>query len=165
MKNQSDPDRLLDDIMTDAASSEFRAVMLEQTLRQVRQRNRVRQWSRSIAAVALVVSVPLLGWKLFVAPSKSSRSQSRSFGVVRSEPLNPSLIVETKLGMVNIITSIASTAAFVETEPGKNLVKEINDDQLLALVTGRLVVLVRQGPHQAELLFLNPEDQNGFPVQ
>ena len=24
---------------------------------------------------------------------------------------------------------------------------------------------VRQGPHQAELLFVNPEDTNGFPVQ
>jgi hypothetical protein len=165
MKNQSDPDRLLDDILADAAPPEFRAEMLEQTLQQVRQRSRVRRWNRSIVVVTLVVSIPLLGWKLFVATPKSGKSPPPSFSLVRSQPLGPSLIVETKLGIVKIITSSPSTFAFVETELGKHLVTEINDDQLLALVAGRPAALVRQGPHQAELLFLNPEDQNGFPVQ
>jgi len=43
--------------------------------------------------------------------------------------------------------------------------ENLQDLELLALVAGRPAALVRQGPHQAELLFVNPEDTNGFPVQ
>jgi len=46
----------------------------------------------------------------------------------------------------------------------KDPFQEINDEQLLALAGGRPVALVRLGPHQPELLFLNPEHTNGFPV-
>jgi hypothetical protein len=53
----------------------------------------------------------------------------------------------------------------VESGSIKDPFREINDDQLLALVEGRPAALVRQGLHQAELLFLNPEDTHGYPVR
>ena len=43
--------------------------------------------------------------------------------------------------------------------------REIDDEQLLALLAGKPAALVRRGPNQVELIFLNPEDEKGFPVQ
>ena len=64
-----------------------------------------------------------------------------------------------------MVTSSSATFGLVEPSSIKDPFQEIDDEQLLALVGGRPAALVRQGPHQAELLFLNPEDTNGFPIQ
>jgi len=40
----------------------------------------------------------------------------------------------------------------------------INDDELLALVASHPAVLIRTGPHSEELVFANPKDQSGFPL-
>ena len=40
----------------------------------------------------------------------------------------------------------------------------INDDELLALLADNPAVLIRTGPHSEELVFANPEDQKGFPL-
>jgi len=63
------------------------------------------------------------------------------------------------------VTSSPNTFLPIKTGAIEDPFQEINDEQLLALAGDRPVVLVREGPHQAELLFLNPEDKNGFLVQ
>ena len=40
----------------------------------------------------------------------------------------------------------------------------INDDELFALLADKPAVLIRIGPHSEELVFANPEDQKGFPL-
>jgi hypothetical protein len=40
----------------------------------------------------------------------------------------------------------------------------INDDELLALLADKPAILIRTGPHSEELVFANPEDQKGFPL-
>jgi hypothetical protein len=40
----------------------------------------------------------------------------------------------------------------------------LNDDALLALIGPRPAALVRVGPHSEKLVFVNPADENGFPV-
>ena len=40
----------------------------------------------------------------------------------------------------------------------------INDDELLALLADKPAALIRTGPHSEELVFANPEDQKGFPL-
>jgi len=42
--------------------------------------------------------------------------------------------------------------------------RKLNDDELWALVAPRPAALVRVRPHSAKLIFLNPEDQNDFPL-
>ena len=64
-----------------------------------------------------------------------------------------------------VVSSSAKTVVLVETGSIKDPFREINDEQLLALVGKRPAALVRHGTHEAELLFVNPEDTNGFPVQ
>jgi hypothetical protein len=39
-----------------------------------------------------------------------------------------------------------------------------NDDELLTLVSPRPAALVRLGPHSEQLVFANPADEKGFPV-
>ena len=75
------------------------------------------------------------------------------------------MVAAAQPGSVAVVASSLKTFLLVETGSIKDPFQEINDEQLLALAGGRPVALVRQGPHQAELLFLNPEDTNGFPVQ
>jgi len=40
----------------------------------------------------------------------------------------------------------------------------IDDDELLSLVGSRPAALVRLGPDTEELVFVNPEDWKGFPL-
>jgi hypothetical protein len=53
----------------------------------------------------------------------------------------------------------------ITTDPSRRLYREINDDQLLTLLAGRPAAIIREGANRASLLFLDPEDENGFPVQ
>ena len=66
---------------------------------------------------------------------------------------------------VSVVASSESTFKLVETGASKSLLSEIDDEGLLALFAGKPVALVRRGPNQAELIFLNPEDAKGLPVQ
>jgi len=75
------------------------------------------------------------------------------------------MVIRTGPGSVVVVASSPRTFLLVETGSIKDPFRDINDEQLLALVAGRPAALVRPGPHQAELLFVNPEDTNGFPVQ
>jgi hypothetical protein len=163
--NRKDTQQLLDDVLGDAAPEDFRAGLLDQTLRQVRRRRRVRRWNRSIAAAAGLIVVSLTLWKMISPGSKLMEQRVPALVVIHSRPLDSSMVVETEPGAVNLVVSSASNLALVETGRRRSQFREIDDEGLLAFMQGKPVALVRHGPNQAELIFLNPEDQNGFPVQ
>ena len=163
--NRKDSQQLLKDVLGDAAPEKFRAALLDQTLRQVRRRRRVRRWNRSLAAAAGLILVSLTCWKILQPASELVESRVPSLVVIHSRPLDPSMVIETKPGAVRVVVSSASTFALVETGRSRNQFREIDDEGLLALLQGKPVALVRHGPNQAELIFLNPEDQKGLPVQ
>ena len=75
------------------------------------------------------------------------------------------MVVETKRGMVRVVLSSDSTFEMVETGRSRSQFREIDDEGLLAFMQGKPVALVRHGPNQAELIFLNPEDEKGFQVE
>ena len=75
------------------------------------------------------------------------------------------MIVETGIGAVSLISSSNAHLAVVHTQFGDGLFQEIDDQELLALLAGRHVALVREATGRAELVFLEPEDAQGFPVQ
>jgi Na+-transporting NADH:ubiquinone oxidoreductase subunit NqrA len=85
--------------------------------------------------------------------------------IVRTQPLDPRRMVGTTPGTVAMVNSSKATFALVETRTTRQIVKEIDDEGLLALLQGRPAALVRRGSNQAELVFLNPEDAKGFPLQ
>jgi|SRR5438128_3319051 len=161
MKAEYQHHSLLEDVLAEAVPADFGRVLLDGTLRAVRRRRQVRQWSRGLAVVGAFAAIALTIWNTLL-PTPSVRSGLR---VVSSRPLPPSMIVETQPGGVTLVTSSPNTFLPVKTGANEDSFQEINDEQLLALAGDRPVVLVRGGPHQAELIFLNPEDKDGFPVQ
>jgi hypothetical protein len=74
------------------------------------------------------------------------------------------MLVETKPGMVHLITSLADSVAIIKTDPSKRLFREIDDEQLLTLLAGRPAVLIREGPGRASIEFADPADRDGFPT-
>ena len=84
-----------------------------------------------------------------------------------AQALNPVQFIITKLDSfknVAVFDSSDSTLTVVQTSESDRP-KEINDKELLALVADKPVVLIHQGLHQSELIFLNPKDENELPVQ
>ena len=155
---------LLDDVLTEAAPAHFERALLNRTLRAVRRRRRMRQCSRGLAAVGVFAAIALAVWNALL-PTTPVKLFRPGLHIVSSQPLPASMVVGTKPDSVAVVTSSPTTFVMVETGVIKDPFTEITDEQLLALAGGRPAALVRQGPHQAELLFLNPEDKNGFPVR
>jgi len=162
---RNDSEQLLDDVLGDAAPADFRATLLDATLRQVRRRKRTRRWHQGLAVAACLTLVSFACWKMFWPASRTIEPRAPALIVVHSRPLDRSMIVETNPRTVNTVVSSSSTFALVETGTAKGLFQEIDDEGLLALLAGKPVALVRRGPHQVELIFLNPEDEKGFPVE
>ncbi|MHB8523088.1 MAG: hypothetical protein ACYDH9_20345 [Limisphaerales bacterium] len=160
------PENLLDDVFADAVSPAWRDALLEQTLRQVRRKRRLRRASQGMALVA-VVAVLIAGsfgvWRT-VQPSWLRVVTGRgALEMVTSRPLRPGMLVETRPGAARLVATTPGTVAFVEST--RSSFREINDEELLALLNGHPAVLIKRGPNDAELILLNPEDRNGFVVR
>lgn len=169
----TDSKRLLDELIEETAPAAFREALMHETLRRVRRRRRVRALNQGLSLVALFTVLLALAWRAFVfqqpslepAQVQPRRLEQPSYHLVRSQPLDQAMIVETRPGAVATVLSAPGGVAIVQTMPGDHLFHELTDEQLLGLLAGRPAALVRYSPQQAELLFLNPQDQNGFPVQ
>ena len=163
MRPESEQHSLLDDVLTEAAPADFERALLDGTLRAVRRRRRMRRCSRGLAVAGVFAAIVIALWHS-LWPSTPVRLIRPALHIVSSQPLPASMVVSTRPNSVVVTSSSPTTFVVIETGAIKEPFQEINDEQLLALAGGRPVALVRQGPHQAELLFLNPEDTNGFPV-
>src|SRR5690348_5111869 len=127
---------LLRDLLEEDAPSDFQAVLLTETLRHARRRRRIRSLNRALATVAFAVGFSILLWRIFVFRSplpQPAQVQVRPivqtrYGLVSSRPLDPALVIETKTGAVNILSSVPETVAIVETNPDQPLYKELADD-------------------------------------
>ncbi|MHB8519987.1 MAG: hypothetical protein ACYDH9_04445 [Limisphaerales bacterium] len=157
------PEKLLDDVFGERVSPAWREALLEQTLRQVRQKRRLRRVGQSLAAVAVLI---VGGFALWHAPQPSWLRVATRLGsleIVMSHPLQPGMLVETQPGTVRPITTTPGTVAFVEST--RNSFKDINDEGLLALLNGHPALLIKRRLNDAELILLNLEDRNGFVVR
>jgi hypothetical protein len=150
-------EQLLDDLLEDAAPPELRAALLDKTLRSARQRKRARRLTMTLSAAALA-GICLLSFWIAREPA-TLRDQMRQADpmVVNSRPLQPRQIVTTQLGCAEEFVSSASIFTEVRTSGSSGQYKEINDQQLLGLLADRSAILVHHGPHQAELILLNPD--------
>src|SRR6266581_3340410 len=104
MKTPFNHNPLLDDVLTEGDSPEFRNESLERTLHQVRRRRRVRQFNQGLLTVALSLGVLLAVWKAYFPSSHSAKSELPALDVVTSHPVAPSMIVETGIGAVSLIS-------------------------------------------------------------
>jgi len=167
MNHQADLDPLLADVLAEAAPADYRDALLGKTLRLVRRRRRWRQ-ARRMAAV--LVALGLCG--IFIrqknsplrpfAPAPAARAVAKDYQLVQTRPLPASAVVATQPLAAAQFVAPAETVGMVQTSSSNYHV--INDAELLALVASHPAVLIRTGPHSEELVFTNPDDQSGFPL-
>jgi hypothetical protein len=156
--------QLLNDVLGESAPPDFEDSLWLRTLDEVRSRRHARRRNRVLLACAVAIAIPLLVWRSVPPPAPTGLSPL-PYAVLRSQPLPIGMTVKSKPNTVSFVASSAATMAVIATDPARRLYREINDDQLLTLLAGRPAAIIREGPHRASLLFLEPEDQNGFPVQ
>jgi hypothetical protein len=178
MRPPTYPDSFLDDVLADTAAPGLRTALLERMLRAARARQRRRKLG-SMLAVFVLCLVPIVLFRparFARETSNSVQSMPKAFApspsatrpacaIIRSQPLPPGMLVRTEVGTVPVIVSSRAGLAIVETVPSPGLVRELSDQELLTLLAGRPAAIVRPPDQAAELLFVNPEDQNGFPIR
>jgi len=164
MTHPTDNDPLLAEVLAEATPSDFREALLGEMLLLAQHRRRTRHIQRTAAGLAaLALLVALVWWNL---PRRSTVviPQVARFEIVRTQSLPAAALVTTQpLPSDQIIASVGGVEMVTTATAGEKI-HVINDDELLALVAPRPAALVRLGPHSAELVFVNPNDQDGFPV-
>jgi hypothetical protein len=144
----------LSDVLREGIPADFREGLLNQTLRLARRRRRFRQGRRAASALAVVVGLGLLVWQRLPSNLRSTGFPAKPYTIVRTQPLPPAAWVATRpLSPANLVAS-AMTGNIIVTAKAGVPVREINDDELLALVP-EPAALVRFGPHSAELVFVD----------
>ena len=166
MNHEPDNGLLLHDVLAEAAPPDFRRELLDQTLCLARHRRHWRQARRAAAVLAALGLLSALVWQNFpqhpVTLMPVAKAKVKSCQLVRTQPLPVGTIVATRPLSADRLVASAETIEMVQTTVGNFHV--INDDELLALITPRPAALVRVGPDSEELVFINPADEKGFPV-
>ncbi len=150
--------RLLADVLGDGVSAGFREHLLSETLRLARRRRQFRRARRAVSVVAVLASLGLLVWHQFPSGRGPTILPAKPYTLVRTQPLPPAAWVSTRPLSPTSLVASARTKNIVLTADSGVSVRELNDDELLALVP-KPAALVRFGPHSAELVFVNLDDR------
>src|SRR5258708_23139203 len=149
MKPEPDAERLLADVLEEAAPPDFRAELLDCTLKQVRRRRHLRQWNQGVLTAAFLTTLGLLVWKSRAPKDANQAPPRETLEIVTSQPLSPTMIVESSPGQVKLISSSRSALAVVETVPFRAGFRELSDEELLAFTAGQPPPPRRHGPPPA----------------
>jgi hypothetical protein len=156
--------QLLDDLLEDSVSPEFRAALMDKTMRSAQQRKRARRLNLTLSILALA-GIFVFAFQEARNP-KSARNQIHQpiSSVAVSPSLNPVQVGSTKLNSLkNVAVSDSSDSTLTVLQTSElDRPREINDQELLALAADKPVALIHQGLHQAELVFLNPKDEKDY---
>jgi hypothetical protein len=150
---------LLDAVLEEAAPLEFREALLARTVLAARRHRRVRQWSRSAAAVAVILGGPLALWTFTRPQEKPPGVKPPLVQMVSSQPLSPGQVISTRQGATPVIATSGQAVRRVETTSAAPPCKLLTDEQLLALFAGQSPALVRHDTSAAELILAAPVDE------
>lgn len=162
MNKRPEQRQLLDDVLAESASPDFRTALLGETLRLARHR---RRWLLARQAGGSLVVMLLAGWLVWPRGPEPSiavvpvakTSAPTSFLLIQTQPFPAGAMVSTmNFTGVGGVASEPSVTVVATTSGGFLF---INDEQLLALLGDRPAILIRIGPDKEELVFANPEDQ------
>jgi len=160
MNNPSDNERLFADALADASPVDFRERLLGDTLRLARRRRHVRQARQAAIAVGIVAALTMWLWPRTNSPKQNPAPVITSYRLIETQPLPASAIVTTQPFASSIVASTPPTSVITTAEARDGL-RVLTDDELLSLAPAP-AVLVRLGPHSAELILA---DQSKSQVQ
>jgi hypothetical protein len=155
MNPRTDKERLLADVLHAEPDAEFGSNVLTETLRGVRRQRRVRQVQHYSLALAAIMVVTFFSTQLLrqpTAPGLANSPKPLTYQLVATQPLPAGQIAATRAFVPDQPVTTASVS-LIETDIGG--FGEIGDDELISLAAPNVVVLVRRGPHEAELVFVS----------
>jgi hypothetical protein len=165
MNNRTDQESLLAEVLAEASPTDFREAMLAETLRLARRRRQFRQVRQAAGVLALIGLLAVLVAQQFsrqpdVSMPLAKKNVKQSYELVRTQPLPAGALISTgKFSEAQFAASVSTVVAVVTVSGG---FRQINDNELLALLADKPAVLIRTGPNSEELVFANPEDQKKF---
>jgi hypothetical protein len=167
MNEQTDNQNLLAEVLAEASPPDFREAMLAETLRFARRRRQFRQVRHAAGVLALmgllaVLVAQHLSGPPVISPPLAKKIARQNYEMVRTQPLPANALVRTRSFPATGLA--APVPRIIEVATASGGFRLINDDELLALLADKPAVLIRTGPHSEELVFANPEDQKGFPL-
>lgn len=159
MSDRRDKETLLNDILAESDQGDLSEALLSRTLHLAKRRRAFRRARRAGSVLAVVAGLGFLVWRLTLPNPSGPQEVEKPYVLVRTERLPQSALVETQpLVLTSLIASAPSAkAAIVATRPEGRIYREIDDAALLALAgtSGtNAAVLVRLGPHSAQLVFV-----------
>jgi len=159
MSDRRDKETLLKDILAESDRGDLREALLSRTLHLARRHRAFRQARRVGSALGVVAVLGFLVWRLTPPSPSGPQYVENQYVLVRTQRMPQSALVETQpLAPASLIASAPSAnAATIATRPEDRIYREIDDAALLALAgTGgtNAAVLVRLGPHSAQLVFV-----------
>ena len=162
MNESSEHEDLLLDVLAEESEPGFREALLGQTLKLVRRRRRFRTaWRATSTITAFAGLVLLVGRFLPAPPPISPQPSAKPYVLIRTQPLPPGAVVQTSpQHFPNLVNS--HDVEIILTSSAAHEFRDLDDDQLLELAVPSSVILVRYGPHTAELVFVDPEAREAF---
>lgn len=165
MNNRTDQKSLLAEVLAEASPTDFREAMLAETLRLARRRRQFRQVRQAAGVLAVIGLLAVLVAQQFsrqpdVSMPLAKKIVKQSYELVRTQPLPAGALISTRKFSEAQFAASVSTVVAVATVSGG--FRQINDNELLALLADKPAVLIRTGPNSEELVFANPEDQKKF---
>ena len=152
----SDRDRLLSDVLAEPGEAGgLRDALLNRTLLHVKRRRTVRRVRRAGSVLLLLPLIVLLLCRVHLPQGPEAGHRQGPYVLVRTEPLPRSALIETQpFARSGLVASAPSpNVASITTRPEDRAYREIDDATLLGLAGTNAAVLVRLGPHSAELVF------------
>jgi hypothetical protein len=162
MKTDSEHEELLNDLFGEERRADGLPGALALMLHAARGRRQWRRAARGIAA-ALVLAAGILVSRVALRsrPEPAGRPPT-SYTMVNTRPLPSTEVVATvPLTPDLLVSTVGETQMVRSTSLGYS---EMSDEELLTLVAARPAVLVRSRSGFEHLVFVNPDDAQGFPV-
>ena len=159
MNDSSEHEDLLLDVLAEENEAGFREALLGQTLKLVRRKRRFRTIRRASSGIAILAGLLILVWRFVPSPPiPPPQPSAKPYALIRTQPLPPGAIVQTSaLHLPYVVTSSHDVQIIATSSAAAHNFRELDDDQLLELAGPSPVILVRHGPHSAELVFADHE--------
>ena len=154
MTKFSDGDSLLEDVLAENVSPDFRAVLLGETLRRARRRRYARRAGRACAVLSVL---GLFGWWNLPVRAPASKMPLANYEEIHTRSLPPSALIATQPLNAELYIVSLPTVTRVSTKANRGDYRFINDDELLAMAP-QPAVLIRVGPGSQQLIFVAPSE-------
>jgi hypothetical protein len=156
MTERSDQKQLLDDVLAESSSPDFRAALLGEVLRHARRRRRWRQSRSAMGVLVVLFSTTWLVWhnrveRLSAVSSPRTIPVVASYQLVAPRPFPADAVVVTaNFSSVSPVSSSATVPQIATSNTGFHY---LDDAELLELAGPGAAILIRTGPHSEELVF------------